>query len=132
MRSRASDWEEILKTPYRVQVTSEDRDRADLVLQITALRLGTPMEVLTRPGRLSHSAVRVRRVSLYVAHVALNWSLERVGHAFGVNRQTVGTACTRIEEARDEKHLDALLDELVETVQALCAATPITNLPDVA
>ena len=121
-----------MKIPYRVNVTSEDRDRADLVKQITALRLGTPMEVLTRRGRLSHSAVRVRRVSLYVAHVALGWSLERTGHAFGMNRQTVGTACTRIEEARGQEPLESLLDELVETIQALCEAAPITNLPDVA
>ncbi len=121
-----------MKTPYRIIVPSEDRDRADLVLQVTAMRLGTPMESLTRKGRLSRSAVRVRRVSLYLGYVALGWSLERVGHAFGLNRQTIATACSRIEEARDEPHLDALLDELTGTIRGLCETPPVTDLPEVA
>lgn len=121
-----------LHTPYRIIVTSEDRDRADLVVQIVALRLGAPVETVTRKGRLSLPALRVRRVSLYLAHVALGWTLERVGHAYGINRQTVSTACTRIEEARDEPHLNDLLDQLAETIQTLCETPPVTNLPEVA
>lgn len=123
---------DVLNTPYRIIVSSEDRDRADLVQQIVALRLGTPMETLQRKSRLTQSALRTRRVSLYLAHVALGWPLERVGHAFGINRQTVGTACTRIEQARDEPHLNDLLDQLAETIQTLCETPPVTDLPEVA
>lgn len=121
-----------LNTPYRIIVSAEDRDRADLTMHVVAMRLGTPMETITRKGRLSRPAVRVRRVSLYLAHVALSWPLERVGHAFGINRQTVGTACARIEEARDEPHLNDLLDQLAETIQTLCETPPVTDLPEVA
>lgn len=121
-----------LNTPYRIIVSSADRDRADLVLQIVAMRLGAPVESVTRKGRLSGPALRVRRVSLYLAHIALGWTLERVGHAYGINRQTVSTACTRIEEARDEPHLNDLLDQLAATIEALCDAPPITGLPEVA
>lgn len=121
-----------MNTPYRIIVSSEDRDRADLTLHVVAMRLGTPMETLTRGGRLSGPALRARRVSLYLAHVALGWPLERVGHAYGINRQTVSTACTRIEEARDERHLNDLLDELAATIQGLCETPPVTNLPRVA
>lgn len=120
-----------MKTPYRVIVPPEDRDRADLVMQVVAVRLGTPVATLTREGRLSAPALRARRVSLYLSHVALGWSLERVGHAFGVNRQTASTACRRIEDARDEPHLNALLDRLEETIQALCDAPP-ADLPEAA
>jgi chromosomal replication initiation ATPase DnaA len=121
-----------LSTPYRIIVPSEDRDRADLTMQVVAMRLGAPMETIRNKGRLSRPAVRVRRVSLYLAHVALGWPLERVAHAFGINRQTVGTACTRIEDARDEPHLNALLDQLAETIQALCETPPVTDLTDAA
>lgn len=121
-----------MNTSYRIIVPSEDRDRADLTVHVVAMRLGTPMEIITRKGRLSKPALRAKRVSLYLAHVALGWSLERVGHAFGINRQTVSTACTRIEEARDERHLDDLLDELTKTIRALCDAPPATDLPEVA
>ena len=121
-----------MNTPYQIIVPAEERDRADLVLQIVALRLGTPVETVVRKGRLSQPALRARRVSLYLAHVALGWTLERVAHAFGISRQTVGSACTRIEEARDEPHLNDLLDQLAETIQAVCDTPPVTNLPDVA
>ncbi|MFC5342698.1 chromosomal replication initiator DnaA [Brevundimonas staleyi] len=121
-----------MNIPYQIMVPSEERDRADLVVQIVALRFGTPVETVTRGGRLSASALRVRRVSLYLAHVALGWTLERVAHAFGTSRQTVGTACTRIENARDEPHLNDLLDQLADTIQTLCDAPPVTDLPDVA
>ena len=121
-----------MQKPYRIIVSSEDRDRADLIVHVVAMRLGAPMETVTRKGRLAQPALRARRVSLYLVHVALGWSLERVGHAFGINRQTVSTACTRIEEARDEPHLNDLLDELAETIQQLCDTPPVTGLPEVA
>lgn len=121
-----------MNTPYRIIVPSEDRDRADLTMHVVAMRLGTPMETITRAKRLSRPAIRVRRVSLYLAHVALGWPLERVGHAFGINRQTVSTACTRIEEAREERHLNDLLDQLTETIQTLCETPPVTDLTDAA
>ena len=121
-----------MNRPYRIIVPAEERHRADLVLQIVAMRLGTPVETVSRQGRLYYSALRVRRLSLYLAHVALGWTLERVAHAFGISRQTVGSACTRIEEARDEPHLNDLLDQLAGTIQAVCDAPPVTDLPDVA
>ena len=126
----------VLNRPYRVIVPSEDRDRADLIVHVVAMRLGTPMETVVRTGRLSQPALRARRVSLYLAHVALGWSLERVGHAFRLNRQTVATASTRIEDARDETNandaLNALLDELTATIRALCETPPVTDLSEVA
>lgn len=121
-----------LHTPYRIIVPSEDRDRADLTMHVVAMRLGTPMEAIRHRGRLSRSAVRVRRVSVYLAHVAFGWPLERVGYAFGVNRQTVGTSCTRIEEAREHRDVNDLLEQLTETLQALCEAPPTVDLTDVA
>lgn len=121
-----------MNTPYRIIVPSEDRDRAELIMHVVAMRLGTPMEAVMRAGRLTRPAVRVRRVSLYLAHVALGWPLERVGYAFGINRQTAGTACTRIEEVRDEPNLNALLEQLTQTLQTLCETPPVTDLTDAA
>ena len=58
--------------------------------------------------------------------------MERVGHAFGVNRQTAARACRRIEDARDEPNLDALLDQMEDAIRAICDAPPTSNLPEVA
>lgn len=113
-----------MREPYRVPVAEEDRRRADMVMQMVAVRLDTPVQAVARGSRLAPPALRARRVSMYLAHTALGWQLERVGHAFGVNRQTASTAARRIEDARDEPNLDALLDELDQMIRALCEAPP--------
>lgn len=111
--------------PYRVLVSEDDRRRADLVIQIVAVRLNTPVQAVARGTRLAPPALRARRVSMYLAHVALGWPLERVGHAFGVHRQTAATACRRIEDARDAAPLDALLDQLEDAIRGVCEAPPL-------
>lgn len=113
-----------MREPYRVPVAEDDRRRADMVMQVVAVRLNTPVETATPGRRLAPAALRARRVSMYLAHVALGWQLERVGHAFGVNRQTASVACRRIEDARDEPNLDDLLDQLEEMIRTICDAPP--------
>lgn len=120
-----------MREPYRVPVAEADQRRADMVMQMVALRLNTPVPAVSRGTRLPPAALRARRVSMYLAHVALGWQLERVGHAFGVNRQTASTACRRIEDARDEPNLNALLDELETLIRAICDAPP-SGVPEAA
>jgi chromosomal replication initiation ATPase DnaA len=116
-----------------VLVSDDDERHAGLVMQMVAVRLNTPIRIPAPGTRLSSTALRARRVSIYLTHIALGWSLERVGHAFGLNRQTAAIACRRIEDARDEPNLDALLDQLEEAIRAVCdAARPdLPALPDV-
>ena len=118
-----------MREPYRVPVSEEDRRRADLVIQIVAVRLQSPIRAAAPGNRLSPEAVRARRVAMYLAHVALGWQLERVGHAFGVNRQTAANAATRIEDARDHVALNRLLEDLEDAIHAICDAPP-PNLSD--
>jgi chromosomal replication initiation ATPase DnaA len=99
-------------------------------MQMVAVRLNTPIRPPAHRTRLSPEALRARRVSMYLAYTALGWQMERVGHAFGVNRQTASTACRRIEDARDDPHLDALLDQLDGAIREVCTAPP-PERPDV-
>lgn len=118
-----------MREPYRVEVNEQDRLHADLVMQLVAVRLGVPTETIRRTSRLTVPALRARRVAMYLAHVALGWQLERVGHAFGVNRQTAANAATRIENARDHEALNRLLEELEDAIHAVVDAPP-PNLSD--
>ncbi|MES2860772.1 MAG: chromosomal replication initiator DnaA [Pseudomonadota bacterium] len=120
-----------MREPYRVPVAQADKRRADLVMQIVAIRLDTPVEAVARGTRLPPATLRARRVSMYLAYVSMEWQMERVGHAFAVNRQTAARACQKIEDARDEPHLNALLDELEETIRGICEAPP-AGLPEAA
>lgn len=118
-----------MREPYRVEVNEQDRLHADLVMQLVAVRLGVPTEAIRRTSRLPLPALRARRVAMYLAHVALAWQLERVGHAFGLNRQTAANAATRIENARDHEALNRLLEELEDAIHAVVDAPP-PNLSD--
>lgn len=123
-----------MREPYRVEVNERDRLHADLVMQVVAVRLGVPTDTIRRTRRLAVPALRARRVAMYLAHVALGWQLERVGHAFGVNRQTAANAATRIEDARDHEALNQLLEELEDAINAICDAPPpdLSGLGEVA
>ena len=59
---------------------------------------------------------------MYLAHVSFGWPLERVAHAFGLNRATAGTACRWAEDERDAPALDALLDRLERGVREVLDA----------
>jgi chromosomal replication initiation ATPase DnaA len=118
-----------VREPYRVEVNERDRLHADLVMQLVAVRLGVSTETIRRTRRLTVPALRARRVAIYLTHVALGWQLERVGHAFGIHRQTAANAASRIEEARDHEALNQLLEELEDAIHAVVDAPP-PNLSD--
>jgi hypothetical protein len=67
------------------------------------------MVILTR-GRARVSLVR--RVAMYLCHVALGFSLTVVGRIFGRDRTTAAHACRSIEDARDNRTFDRTMDAL--------------------
>jgi len=120
-----------MKSAYRVAVSDDDRKKADMVIQIVAVRFGVTAEAIKSEERLPHDALRARRVAMYLAYVALGWQQERVGHVFGLNRQTASIACRRIEDARDNVELNTLLDELECAIQAIVGEPGDDNAPSV-
>ncbi|WP_226635684.1 chromosomal replication initiator DnaA [Brevundimonas poindexterae] len=110
---------------YRVPVTEADRIRAGLALHLIAACTGVSAEQMRGPDRLNPRACRARWLALYLAYVAYGWPLERVGHAFGVNRATVSSACRWAEDARDRPALDTLLDRLEAFAQGLLGDAPV-------
>ena len=65
---------------------------------------------MLRRERVRPRACRARWSAMYLAHVSFGWPLERVGHAFGLNRATASTACRWAEDARDEPIDDWAVD----------------------
>lgn len=108
---------------YRVPVREMDRIRADLALALVAATTGVSMRRMAETGRLKGPESRARRLALYVAHITYGWSLDRVGHVFGLNRATTATACRWTEDERDRRAVDDLLEALERTARA------VTDLP---
>jgi chromosomal replication initiation ATPase DnaA len=111
----------------RVATAAEDRIRARLALQMVAISTGMPLELIVQT-RNKGRMCRARWMAMYLAHVTFGWPLERVGHAFGMNRATVSTACRWGEDERDRPIVDETLDRLERCVRLLIDA-PVCELP---
>jgi len=107
---------------YRPPVAMGDRVRAGLAMRMIALTFAVPIDEMAAGRRLGLKACRGRWLSMYLSHVGFGWPLDRVGHAFGVNRATAGVGCRWAEDARDDPAVDALLDCLEGAIRVLCEA----------
>lgn len=95
-----------------------DRARARLAQQAVAYAFDVPVEEIAAPTRRSAKAALARQVAMYLAHVAFELSLARVGEAFGRDRTTAAYACHRIEDRRDDRGFDDFLDALEACLRA--------------
>ena len=80
-----------------------------------------------REGRPPRAAAFARQIAMYLAHVGFGLSMAEVGKAFGRDRTTVVHACHLIEDRRDERRFDDLLDQLEQAAVALHAAARINR-----
>lgn len=58
-----------------------------------------------------------RQIAMYLSHVACGQSLTDVGRIFARDRTTVAHACARIEDMRDDRRFDRVLDLLEAIVR---------------
>ncbi|MDQ8028942.1 helix-turn-helix domain-containing protein [Brevundimonas sp. GCM10030266] len=117
-----------MNDPYRAPASGGDRLRAGLALQIVAAATGVPVDQINRGVRRGGQACRARWLAMYLAHVTYGWPIERVGHAFGMNRATAAQACRWAEDERDRPWLDDLLNRLERSVRDILD-TPRVELP---
>jgi chromosomal replication initiation ATPase DnaA len=118
----------VVTEDYRVPVAETDRIRAALAVQLIAAATGVSAERMCARRHRGSRACRARWLALYLAHIAFGWPLERVGHAFGLNRATVSAACRWAEDERDRPALDVWLDRLEACARDICDA-PACDLP---
>lgn len=117
-----------MEQTYRVPVSGADRIRAGLALQLVASATGIPVDEMTAAARPRGRVCRARRLALYTAYVTFGWPLDRVAHAFGLNRATAAAACRWAEDGRDHPSVDALLERLELCINQLLEA-PACELP---
>lgn len=110
---------------YRVPVREADRIKADLALALAAVATGVSMRRMEATTRLNGSDSRARRLAMYVAHVTFGWPLDRVAHAFGLNRGTAAKACRWTEDVRDQPAVDDLLEEMERLIRAAGDLPPL-------
>lgn len=96
-----------------------DAARAGYVIDLVSLITGVPVADIRATDRRDARTSRARQLAMYLTYVAWQWPLYRIGAVFGRDRTTVGYACRRIEDLRDNRDVDATLDWLEACLQAL-------------
>lgn len=100
----------------------EDRARARMVTSLVATALELPADrVISRTRRQPEASARA--IVYYIMRCAFGMSLGRVGAAMGRDRTTVGAACNRLEDRRDDPRFDRWLAALEQA--ALLSPLPV-------
>jgi chromosomal replication initiation ATPase DnaA len=76
---------------------------------------------LKRASRGRANVALARQTAMYLAHVACELNLTEVGVLFDRDRTTVAHACGVIEDRRDDRVFDRVIDLLERAVRALLA-----------
>jgi len=95
-----------------------DGEQAAFVMELVALATGVPAHQIACDTRNHARAARARQIAMYLAYVAWQWPLTRVGRAFGRDRTTAGHACRLVEDLRDNDAFDAELERLEHCLQS--------------
>ena len=83
------------------------------------LALTSPKPVFERDRRFAVS--HVQQIAMYVCHVALQLTMTDIARGFRRDRTTVGYACARIEDRRDDRAFDDLVGAVERVVDAVFA-----------
>ena len=113
---------------YIVPVSEDDRIKAGLAVHLVAVRTGALPSQMMGKGRMNPRMARPRWLAMYLSHIAFGWTLERVSHVFGVNRASVGAACRWVEDERERRSIDDLMNDLEGCIQGLYQS-PRLELP---
>jgi chromosomal replication initiation ATPase DnaA len=101
-----------------VAQTRDDEAAVRLAVGAAGYALGQSVESIIGPTRGSADTAFARQVSMYLCHVAFEWSLARVAEAFRRDRSTVAHACHSIEDRRDDETFDDWIAALEQSVRA--------------
>ena len=82
-----------------------DADAAGIVSLIARER-HIPVGLILHPSRCQAGVVEARQLAMYLMHVSLQRSLTEIGIFFGRDRTTVGHACARMEDRRDDPRFE--------------------------
>lgn len=95
-----------------------------LTQEMIACALDVPIAEMRAPTRRRAPVAHARQIAMYLMHVAFGFSLSAVGRHFGRDRTTAAHACRQIEDLRDNRDFDLLLDKLEFAVRSM----PINGL----
>jgi len=101
---------------------------AQFALGLVAIGFGvTPAEIMS-PSRRAPVAF-ARQTAMYLLHVELGLNLSQAGRAFGRDRTTASHACHVIEDARESRGIDKLIEVCAQSLRGMPQLEPVPPPP---
>jgi hypothetical protein len=110
------DWPGGGERPPGRRETPGGRHAAGFVEQTVAAAFQLPPDLLRRKSRGPARVAFARQVAIYLAHTRLGLSYAEAGAVFARDRTTASHACRVVEDRREDKRVDTLLDCLERSV----------------
>ena len=104
------------------ELRKSDIAAQEFLIRMVANVFQVDVTLLASPTRGSSDAARARQVAMYLAHVGIGLSLTHVGVLFNRDRTTVAHACQIVEERREDKAFDRIVDLLEQSVRMVSAS----------
>jgi chromosomal replication initiation ATPase DnaA len=89
--------------------------------EIVASAFGVTRSALQAPGRGKATIACARQVGMYLAHTRLRQPYVAAGALFNRDRTTAAHACRRVEDKREDRRFDALIDCLERAIDCRAA-----------
>ncbi|MGJ8526923.1 helix-turn-helix domain-containing protein [Maritalea sp.] len=96
----------------------------DMIIGLVAAVNGVSAHDIRCTSRSRAHIAFCRQVAMYLAHVALGYSLTKTGVLFRRDRTTVSHACARIEDLRDNREFDAVLTSFEQILKFAITQQP--------
>lgn len=94
-----------------------DRKIVKTMIELTvAAAFDLPLDELSAKTRRNAQVAFARQISMYCAHVTFGWSLTEAGSLFSRDRTTAAHACRVVEDRRDDKDTDQLVQKVEDVL----------------
>ena len=94
----------------------------EAMIDVASALFGVSSKDLRSPQRCEKDIARVRQIAMYVCHTTLGISLTEVGRGFSRDRTTVSYAVQVIEDLRDDREFDSIIEQVERIARAAFVA----------
>lgn len=108
-------------SPYPLSKKTDERwmSECEAVIDILSAFFNVSGREIRNPTRSPAPVARVRQIGMYAAHTVLQIPMKNVGCGFARDRTTVQHAVNLVEDWREDREFDGIVDQVERLVRVL-------------
>lgn len=108
-------------SPYPAPKKTDERmmSECEAVIDIVSAFFNVSGKDIRNPTRSPAPVARVRQIGMYAAHTVLQIPMKEVGCGFARDRTTVQHAVNLVEDWREDREFDGIVDQVERLVRVL-------------